>query len=30
MTNGRKVRAFGIGDNENEIRLEESFRVGFS
>ena len=29
MTNDRKVRAFGIGDTENEIYLEESFRVDF-
>lgn len=29
MTNDGKVRAFGIGDTENEIYLEESFRVDF-
>lgn len=32
MTNGRKERATGIGDTENEkgIILEESLRVNFS
>lgn len=30
MTNGRKVRAFGIGDTEDEICLEEGSRVDFS